>query len=40
MCILIAAGALAYCAVSFGLNRAGSREVLEMLRSIATTKRV
>jgi O-antigen/teichoic acid export membrane protein len=40
MCVLIAAGALAYCAVSIGLNRTGSREVLEMLRSIATTKRV
>ncbi len=40
MCVLIAMGALAYCTVSFGLNRKGSREVLEMLRSIATTNRV
>jgi teichuronic acid exporter len=39
LCGLIAVGALAYCAVSFGLNRKGTREVLEMMRSIATTKR-
>lgn len=39
LCVLIAVGALAYCAVSLGLNRKGAQEVIEMLRSIATTKR-
>ena len=40
MCVLIVVGALAYCAASIGLNRKGTHEVLEMLRSIATTKRI
>lgn len=39
LCVLIAVGALAYGAVSFGLNRKGTYEVVEMLRSIATAKR-
>ena len=39
LCVLIAVGTLAYCAVSLGLNRKGAQEVIEMLRSIATTKR-
>lgn len=39
LCVLIAVGALAYCAVSLGLNRKGAKEVIEMLRSIVTTKR-
>jgi O-antigen/teichoic acid export membrane protein len=39
MCVLIAVGALAYCAVSFGLNRKGTLVVLEMVRSIAMPKR-
>jgi O-antigen/teichoic acid export membrane protein len=38
LCVLVAVGALAYCAISFGLNRKGTHEVLEMLRSIATLK--
>ena len=38
LCVLIAVGALAYCAVSFGLNRKGTHEVLEMMRSIATAR--
>ena len=37
--VLIAVGAIAYCAVSIGTNRNGTREVLEMIRSIAMTKR-
>lgn len=37
--VLIGVGALVYCAVSFGLNRKGTREVLDLLRSIATAKR-
>jgi teichuronic acid exporter len=39
LCVLIAVGALAYSAVSFGLNRKNAQEVLEMLRSITTTTR-
>lgn len=39
LCVLITVGALAYSVVSFGLNRKGTREVLEMLRSIAATRR-
>lgn len=35
--VLIAVGALAYCAVSFGLNRKNTQEVLETLRNITTT---
>lgn len=37
--VLIAVGALVYCAASFGINRKGTYEVLEMLRSIAMLKR-
>ena len=37
--VLIAVGAIAYFAMSIGTNRNGTREVLEMIRSIATTKR-
>ncbi|MFZ3081483.1 lipopolysaccharide biosynthesis protein [Rhodoferax ferrireducens] len=40
MGVLIAVGAIAYCAVSFVLNRKGALEVIEMVRSIATSKRV
>lgn len=40
LCVLIGVGALTYCAASLGLNRKGIREVLEMIRSIATTNRV
>ena len=36
--VLIAAGAVAYCAVSLAFNRKGAYEVIEMLRSIATAK--
>lgn len=39
LCVLVGVGALAYCAVSFGLNRKGTREVLDMMQSIATAKR-
>lgn len=39
LCALVGVGALAYCAVSFGLNRKGTNEVLEMIRSIAMAKR-
>lgn len=39
LCVLIAVGALAYSAVSLGLNRKNAQEVLEMLRSITTTTR-
>ncbi|MBA4141431.1 MAG: lipopolysaccharide biosynthesis protein [Nitrosospira sp.] len=39
LCVLIAVGALAYCGTSFGLNRKGTNEVLEMLRSILVLKR-
>jgi len=39
LCVLIAVGAVAYCAASLVLNRRGSQEVIEMLRSIATTRR-
>jgi O-antigen/teichoic acid export membrane protein len=39
LCLLVAAGALAYGVVSFGANWKGTREVLEIVRSIATTKR-
>ena len=36
--VLIAVGAVAYCAVSLAFNRKGAYEVIEMLRSIATAK--
>ena len=36
--VLIAVGALSYTAVSFGFNRQGMREVIDMIRSIATTR--
>jgi len=39
LCVLIVVGALAYGAVSFGLNRKGLNEVLDLLRSIATATR-
>ncbi len=39
LCVLIMVGALTYCAVSFGLNRKGTSEVLEILRSILIPKR-
>jgi len=39
LCVLIAVGALAYSAVSLGLNRKNAQEMLEMLRSITTTTR-
>lgn len=39
LCVLSAVGALTYSAVSFGLNRKGTNEVLEMLRSILVLKR-
>ncbi|MDQ3185264.1 MAG: lipopolysaccharide biosynthesis protein, partial [Pseudomonadota bacterium] len=39
LCVMVAVGALAYCVVSFGLNRKGTHEVLDMLRSIAMLKR-
>jgi len=39
LCILVAVGAVAYCVVSFGLNRKGTHEVVEMLRSVAMFKR-
>lgn len=35
LCILIAVGVLAYCVVSFGVNRKGTLEVLNLMRSIA-----
>jgi len=38
LCVLIAVGAVAYCAASLGVNRKGSQEVIEMLRSIASVK--
>lgn len=37
--VLIMVGALTYCVVSFGLNRKGTNEVLEILRSILILKR-
>src|SRR5665647_1335680 len=39
MGVLIAAGALAYCIMSLVLNRKGALEVVEMVRSIAASKR-
>lgn len=39
MYVLIAVGALAYCTASFGLSRKGTFEVLDVVRSIATSKR-
>jgi teichuronic acid exporter len=39
LCVLIMVGALAYCGVSFGLNRKGTNEVVEILRSILIPKR-
>lgn len=38
LCVLIVVGAVAYCTVSFWLNRKGSYEILELLRSVATAK--
>jgi teichuronic acid exporter len=37
--VLVGVGALAYCAVSFGVNRNGTREVFDLMRSIATARR-
>lgn len=39
LCFLIAVGAIAYSVTSIVLNRKGSQEVLDMLRSIASSKR-
>jgi len=39
MGVLISTGALAYCVVSLVINRKGALEVVEMVRSIATSKR-
>ena len=39
LCILISAGALVYCGISLRFNRNGTREVIEMMRSIATFQR-
>lgn len=39
MCILIAVGALTYCASSFVIDRKGALQVLDVLRSIVVTKR-
>jgi teichuronic acid exporter len=39
LCVLISVGAVVYCAASLGVNRKGSQEVTEMLRSVATTRR-
>lgn len=38
--VLIGVGGLVYCAASYGLNRKGTWEVIEMMREIATAKRV
>lgn len=39
LCVLIAVGALAYCVVSFGVNRKGTLEVLNLIRSIVKSKK-
>jgi hypothetical protein len=39
MCVLIAAGAFAYCATSFAFSRKGAFEVLDIVRSIAVSRR-
>jgi hypothetical protein len=39
MAVLIAVGALAYVAISFGLRRKGTLEVLDLVHSAAVSKR-
>jgi hypothetical protein len=38
LCGLVGVGALAYGAVWLGLNRSGAREVLNLMKNIATVK--
>jgi len=38
LCGLVGVGALAYCVVWLGLNRSGAREILNLMKNIATVK--